>query len=55
MTAAATTVAAAALIREGRGCDRQRGCARGEEHPAQHEKSPFERRKRPVRCTVPTV
>jgi hypothetical protein len=33
---------------------RQRGNARGEEHPAQHEESPFERRKRPVRCTVPS-
>jgi len=53
-TAAATTVAAM-RIRICRGCDRQRGDAGGEKHPGQHEKSPSERDKRSVRCTVPTA
>jgi hypothetical protein len=51
---APVAVAAAGLCCQ-RGRNRQSGDARGEEHPAQHEKSPSERRKRPVRCTVPTA
>ena len=50
----ATAVAAAGLCRQ-RGRNRQSGDSRGKEYPAQHEESPFERRKRPVRSTVPTV
>jgi hypothetical protein len=48
------TAMAATWTRICRGCDRQRGNARGEKEPGQHEKSPFERVKRLVRCTVPT-
>jgi hypothetical protein len=53
MLLTATTVPAsgARICRDG---DRQRGNARGEKQPAQHENSPFERKKRSVRCTVPT-
>jgi hypothetical protein len=49
----ATAVAATGTC-IGRGCDCQRGNARGKKDPGQHEKSPFERVKRLVRCTVPT-
>jgi hypothetical protein len=49
----ATTVAATGAC-ICRGCDRQRGNAGGEKHPAQHEESPLERIKRSARCTVPS-
>ena len=52
---AATTSVAAAGPRTGRGCDCQRGDAGGKKHPGQHDKSPLERHKRSVRCTVPTL
>ena len=51
---AATVLIVAARPRHCRGRDRQRGNARGEKHPGQHGKSPFEREKRSVRCTVPS-
>lgn len=58
MTTAATAAMASAAsmttwVRICRGGDRQRRGARDEKHPGQHGNSPFEREKRPVRCTVP--
>jgi len=51
----ATTASSAVGTGIYRGCDRQRGDAGSEKHPGQHEKSPSERDKRPVGCTVPTL
>jgi hypothetical protein len=52
--AVVSATASAVRSRDCRGCDRQRGTARGENDPGQHEKSPSERDKRSVRFTVPT-
>jgi hypothetical protein len=52
--AIAVPAAIAAGLRVSRACDRQSGYARGEEQP-RHRKTPFEREKRPVSRTVPTV
>lgn len=54
LTASAAVLIVAARPCHCRGRDRQRGNARSEKHPGQHGKSPFEREKRSVRCTVPS-
>jgi len=52
--AVASATAMTALVRVGRGCDREHGCAGCEKYPGQHRKNSFRTGKRSARCTVPT-